>query len=88
MATKRHQVIANIERLLAAFDSTLPAENISDARDLLEHDEWGEAFDLLCTQLYEFDVELSVELYELIEATGNAMSIDREQWEYLSELVR
>jgi len=32
-------------------------ENVDDANDLLEHAEWGEALSLICTQLFEYDVQ-------------------------------
>ena len=82
----RDQVIANIRKLLAATKDQLPPENVKDAEELLEHGEWGESLDLICTQLYEFGVTLSQELYRMVEQSGLAMNLDAERWSYLKEL--
>ena len=83
----RDRVIANIRHVLARTQSGLPAANVKDAQELLEHGEWGEAFDLVCTQLYEFDVGISEDLYKVVEQTALAMGLDAAQWSYIKELV-
>jgi hypothetical protein len=85
--TTRDKVIANIQQVLAATRDRLPAENVSDAEELLEHGEWGQAFDLVCTQLYEYEVRISEALYRIVEEAGIAMDLDDGQWSYLKELV-
>ena len=45
--------------MLSAVRGVLPAQDIAAAQDLLEHGEWGEAFDLVCTQVYEYEINHS-----------------------------
>ena len=83
----RDKVVQNIRQLMADFASKLPSENITDAQDLIEHGEWGEAFDLLCTQVYEYELAVSQEQYALIDQTGGLMGLESTGWDYLRELV-
>jgi len=57
-------LIGNIRSILEEVRASLPKENIDDANDLLEHAEWGEALSLICTQLFEYDVQISAGIYE------------------------
>ncbi len=86
--SNRDQVVANLTQMLGEVSTVLPRENISDAHDLLEHGEWGESLDLICTQLYEYEVPLSRHQYELIDRTGRMMKIEPSNWDYLKELVQ
>jgi hypothetical protein len=52
----RSIVVSGIRHVLDAVGASLPAENVRDALEFLEYDEWGEALSLICTQLYEFRV--------------------------------
>lgn len=83
----RDKIVTNIRDLLAQKGESLPSENSIDVLELLEHGEWGEAFDLMCTQLYEYDVELTEAQYLLVQETGDAMGVNATQWAYLRELV-
>ncbi|MCG8420224.1 MAG: hypothetical protein MJE77_20015 [Proteobacteria bacterium] len=40
-----------------------------------------------CTQLYEYDIGITENLYAIVEQTGQAMNLDTGQWSYLRELV-
>jgi hypothetical protein len=62
-------------------------QNINDAIDLLEHDEWGESFLLICTQLYEYDVSISRSTYDSIREIGLSMKLDESNWQMLEELI-
>ena len=84
---KRDLVVSNIRKLLAQTGGQLPPTNVKDAEDLLKYGEWGEALDLVCTQLYEYRITISQELYDIVEQCGLAMNLDAEEWNYLRELV-
>tara|TARA_R110002096_G_scaffold433381_2_gene652025 strand:- start:76571 stop:76840 length:270 start_codon:yes stop_codon:yes gene_type:complete len=84
----RDQVVANLKQVLREVSTVLPTENISDSHDLLDHGEWGESLDLLCTQLYEYEVPLSKDLYQLIDTTGRMMKMEPSGWDYLGELIQ
>jgi hypothetical protein len=69
------------------FSERLPDNNTADARDLIAHGEYGEALDLLCTQVYEYGVPVSSEAYKLIEECGKRMEMEESSWSYLRELL-
>ena len=77
------EITGIVARVIDAVEGTLPVDNINDARELLEHDEWGEALSLIYTQLYEYDVKVSQSTFELIKSAGSKMGLDSKGWEVL-----
>lgn len=77
------EVVGIVEKVIDAVDGALPVDNINDARELLEHDEWGEALSLIYTQLYEYDVKVSQSTFEQIKLAGRKMGLDSKGWEVL-----
>ncbi|MBN69943.1 MAG: hypothetical protein CME32_11785 [Gimesia sp.] len=80
-------IVQGIYSILEEIGDSLPSENVIDTKELLEHNEWGEALDLLCTQLYEYDVEISSSTYEKIEWLGEKMEMEPKVWTILKDLV-
>lgn len=78
------KIIKLVENIISAFNGKLPETNIIDARDLLYHDEWGEALSIICDQLYEYDIGVCEEDYRMIEAAGMKMGLDSEMWKRLT----
>ena len=82
------ELIADTQAILELVRETLPVENVNDTRELLENDEWGEALSLICTQLYEYEVEVDQALYDRIAAAGSEMQLPPKEWEMLQELIQ
>jgi len=85
--TKYKKLIHEITIILEAVKGDLTERDVQFARDFLEHNEWGLAFSLICTQLYEYGVTINSEFYIQIENAGRQMSIPPEEWEMLRELI-
>ena len=85
--TGRANSIAEIYAILTAVAHKLPGENVTDARELLDHDEWGEALSLICTQIYEYEVAIDLRLFERIQRIGKQIELSPSEWELLRELV-
>jgi len=81
------KILSDILVILRTVENSLPKENVRDASELLEHDEWGVAFSLICTQIYEYDVPISEATFSLIESVGQQMRLPPKEWTMLSELV-
>lgn len=79
----QEQLIAGTTSILEQVSGALPVANVTDARELLEHNEWGEALSLICTQLYEYDVRIDQALYERIVDLGRSMQLAPGEWEIL-----
>jgi hypothetical protein len=60
---------------------------VTQAIELVEHDEFGEALDLICTQLYEFDAPVSKSLYDLVVATADLIEWPRTELDYFRKLL-
>jgi hypothetical protein len=86
--TKRSTLINGIRSVIDDVAESLPAEVITEAKDFLDYDEWGLALETICTQLYEYDVAISDELYKTIERLGQQMKMSSEEWTMLKELVQ
>jgi len=69
-----------LSAIIDAASQDLPEENIDDARMLAEAGEWGEAIELICTQLCEYDVTVTIDTYEKIEAAGKMLGMPSEVW--------
>ena len=66
----------------------LKENDLKNAKDYLIHNEFGLCFDTLITQLYEYDIEIDVDLYESIDKIGKKMSLDQDSYSFMKELIR
>lgn len=73
-----------VRKIIDAVKDKLPEQDIQGAYELVEYNEWGEAFFAICSQLYEYDVSVSVEIFELITFVGNRMKMDSKLWDVLN----
>ena len=73
----------NLIDLIEQVRNVLPEKDVSEALDLAEHDEFGVSFELICTQLFEYDVKVSADVYRKLEALGKSMNIDESVWQIL-----
>ncbi|WP_035058712.1 MafI family immunity protein [Andreprevotia chitinilytica] len=62
--------------LLPKFSGRLPDRDLENARDLIEHREWGVGLELLCTQLDENDVVLSADVISVLGAIAGKLNVD------------
>lgn len=80
-----------IEKLTQALDEVinkLPEIDIKNIAEFIEHNEFGVAYELLCVQVYEYEVEISEGFYEELFFCGKSMQIDPVYYEPLKELIR
>lgn len=69
-----------LRAIVIAVEGRLPATDTQNAWDLLDAGEPGIALENLCTQLYEFDVEVSESLLTQITTAGVAMGLASDLW--------
>ena len=80
---------ALIQQLLAeAVRLGLSTRDAANAQEMLEHNEWGVAFDIIVTQLFEYATPLTAAFYEQVEACADAMEISAQQYSILLLLVK
>jgi len=71
--------------IIAAFSNKLPENEVTEMQELAKAGEPGIALENLCTQLYEYDVAVEAACLDQIAAVGDAMGIDKSNWEQLTE---
>ena len=66
----------------------LNEKDLKNAKDYLEHNEFGLCFDTLITQMYEYDIEIDNNSYELISKIGKKMNLEVDNYSFMKELIR
>jgi len=61
-----------------SLDQAGYSERVKGTYELIEANEYGIAFENLCSNLYEFSSPVPQRAYELLEEAGSAMQIDSE----------
>ena len=88
MFGRRRKILTKeLQAVVAAFSEHLPQATLDSAEDLIRHGEYGEALDLICTQVYEYEVPVTAETYSEIERCGQRMDMDDASWGFLQELL-
>ena len=70
------KVAKTIDLIIGRVESLLPFDNVSDARELLNAGEWGEALSIIVTQIYEYDKTISQSTMHLIESAHKLIGIE------------
>ena len=85
MKTIKNSLFALIEgaRILG-----LGEEDLTNAKEFLENHEFGLCFDTVITQMYEHDIEITNEFYEMISKIANKMNLPSESYSFMRELIR
>jgi hypothetical protein len=63
------------------------AFTFAEARNLFDHGEEVVAFEILCSNLYEFDFPLTKALYERIASVGESWHVESRTWSRLESLA-
>lgn len=58
-----------------------------NAKELLEYNEQGLAFDTVIAQLYDYDIAIDQKLYDLAVTITRLMKISTEEYDHLKELI-
>jgi hypothetical protein len=62
----------------------LPTKDIEGVEELVQVGEWVVALENLCTQLYEYDIDLPTETLKLIEVLGRDIGMAARYWRVLA----
>ncbi len=81
-----HQLLSSLIDEAALFG--LPISDIANAKEMLEHVEYGCAFDVLVTQLYEYSIPITERYYRQLELVAEAMSIPVAEYGFAKELIK
>lgn len=66
----------------------IKVDDLKNAKDFLDHHEYGLCFDTIVTQMYEYDIEIDNEFYQLINKIGKKLDMPLESYSFTQELIR
>lgn len=69
------------EILLLAREMGLPNNDIRDIDEYINHNEWGLAFEVLCSSIQEYDLKASDDLYQKLCELGEKMEMGNDLWQ-------
>ena len=70
-----------------AIEFGLPNIDIVFATEFLEYNEYGLCLDQIASQLYEYNITIDDECYNIVRQLSNLMNISPTEYDYLSELL-
>mgnify|MGYP001405832717 CR=1 FL=1 len=72
---------------LANEFTLLPKEDYENIKMFINNNEAGEAFETLCSQLFEKDIKISLQTYNTIEKIGISIGMSDSSWAYLQRSI-
>ena len=66
----------------------LPDQDVANAAELLEYNEFELAFDSLVEQLYEYSISINAEYYQLVKTSAEKMKLPEQSFIFLKELIK
>lgn len=69
------------EMLLLACEIGLPDNDIRDIDEYINHNERGLAFEVLCTSIQQYGLEVPDDQYQTICTLGENMEMDNDLWQ-------
>lgn len=72
---------------LANEFTLLPKEDYENIKMFINNNEAGEAFETLCSQLFEKDIKISLQTYNTIEKIGISIGMSDSSWTYLQRSI-
>lgn len=76
------------ELLKEAEKAGLPEDDIYNATEYLNYNEYGLALDTLLTQLYENDIAIPENFYQRVEPIVLAIKLPVTEYSYIKELIK
>ena len=80
---RRGKTKTRVRELISTVTGDLTEQDVANAMELVEDNEWGIAFDLVCTQLYEYEKTVPEAVFHEIVKLGRTMNLDESLWEGL-----
>lgn len=80
--------IQKLDEIILELEEKLFQEDLKIIKELNNSNEWGVAFEILCTQIFEHDVEITSEIFEKIKSLGISINSKSFFYESLKSLVK
>lgn len=77
--------MGTLRAAVIAIEGQLPSSDVANVWELIEAGELGVAFEILCTQLYEYDVAVNDTTLAALSELGRYFMLDPRLWEDLAQ---
>lgn len=67
-------------KILLRTINGISLDDINEIIEFLDHDEWGVAFEILCTVIEQENIIITIYQYQEIEDIGNKMNMECNLW--------
>ena len=84
----REVAAALLRGVTITLEARMMPNDVENVWELIDAGEWGLAFDILCTQLYEYDVRIDQQTYDDLAQLGQYYEIRPSMWEVLRPAQR
>lgn len=65
----------------------LSEKDLMNAKEYLKHNELELCFDTVITQLYEYEIEINEQFYELVSKIAKSMKLQQESYFFIKDLI-
>ena len=80
-------IIKKLEKALYLTSDVLNQSLVADISFYIHSREWGLAFDIMCENLYEYELPISQQTYKLLEDIGLSLHFEKDYWEMLKPQI-
>jgi hypothetical protein len=78
---------ANLSTIFIEIKSQISNDAVELIHEFIIYGEWGLAYETICDQIYENDIQISQLIFDRILETGKLMHIDKSVWTPLEKLI-
>ena len=81
-------ITQKLEKALYLTSNVLNQNQIKNISDDIHAGEWGLSLEILCENLYEDELPISKQAYELLEEIGSTIKVEKDYWEVLKPQIK
>lgn len=81
------KINTELNKLQMILGECFPAPSHVAINEFIEVGEWGLALETTCDLLYEYEISITAETYQLIQKIGHFLQLDSNVWEDLCESI-
>ena len=81
-------IVRKIDEVLNHLSNVLTETQINSISSLNHAGEWHLSLETICDILYEYELLISRQVYELIEEIGSTLNVDKDYWEVLKPQIK
>lgn len=83
----RESITKKLEKALYLTSDVLNQSLISDISTYIHAGEWSLSFEIMCENLYEYELPICKQAYELLKEIGLTIKAKKDYWEMLKPQI-